>query len=48
MNNLKNKNIFNNFDFLRSNSTIKNIITISEKELLIFLLICRSVLMKIF
>ena len=26
MNNLKNKNIFNNFDFLRTNLTIKNII----------------------
>ena len=34
MNNLKNKNIFNNFDFLRNNLTIKNIISFFGKRVI--------------
>ena len=34
MNNLKNKNIFNNFDFLRTNLTIKNIISNFGKRII--------------
>ena len=34
MNNLKNKNIFNNFDFLKSNLTIKNIISYFGKRII--------------
>ena len=34
MNNCKNKNIFNNFDFLRTNLTIKNIIRYFGKRII--------------
>ena len=34
MNNLKNKNIFNNFDFLRTNLTIKNILSYFGKRII--------------
>ena len=34
MNNLKNKNIFNNFDFLRTNLTIKNILRYFGKRII--------------
>ena len=34
MNNLKNKNIFNNFDYLKSNLTIKNIISYFGKRII--------------
>ena len=34
MNNSKNKNIFNNFDFLRTNLTIKNIISFFGKRII--------------
>ena len=34
MNNLKNKNIFNNFDFLRSNLTIRNILKFFGKRII--------------
>ena len=34
MNNLKNKNIFNNFDFFRTNLTIKNILSYFGKRII--------------
>ena len=34
MNNLKNKNIFNNFNFLRTNLTIKNILSYFGKRII--------------